>query len=125
MHRARLSHVGPSIRHTVGESHGAPFTLGNPTADGRWPIRRVAGRRCLEGKLTSRAVQQWAAANGVTLSYIDPVKPMQNGYIESFNGNLRDECLNMSWFRSLVDARRITAPGEKKFFLLDELLISG
>ena len=39
--------------------------------------------------------------------FIDPGKPMQNGFIESFNGKLRDECLNLNWFRSLQDAREI------------------
>ena len=38
--------------------------------------------------------------------YIAPVKPMQNGFLESFNGRLRDECLNETLFSSLTDARR-------------------
>jgi hypothetical protein len=41
----------------------------------------------------------------VQLHLIEPGKPTQNGYIESFNGRLRDECLNQHWFRSLEDAR--------------------
>ncbi len=45
--------------------------------------------------------------NGVRLEFIQPGKPMQNGYIESFNGRLRDECLNQHWFLGLPDARRI------------------
>lgn len=40
------------------------------------------------------------------LLHIQPGKPMQNGHIESFNGKLRDECLNVSWFQNLFDARR-------------------
>ncbi len=41
------------------------------------------------------------------LRFIEPGKPVQNGFIESFNGRLRDECLNEHWFLSLADARRI------------------
>ena len=55
----------------------------------------------------SRAVDQWAYANGVRLHFIDPGKPTQNGFIESFNGKFRDECLNQNWFTDLADGRRI------------------
>jgi putative transposase len=58
-------------------------------------------------ELTSRALDQWAYEHGVQLCFIDPGKPVQNGYVESFNGRLRDECLNEHWFLSLADARRI------------------
>ena len=47
-----------------------------------------------------------ANENGVEWHYIDAGKPQQNGYIESFNGSLRDECLNEEIFDSLADARR-------------------
>src|ERR1700674_2177851 len=55
----------------------------------------------------SRAVDQWAYAHGVALHFIEPGKPVQNAFIESFNGKFRDECLNQNWFVSLEDARRI------------------
>lgn len=55
----------------------------------------------------SRAVDQWAYAHGVALHFIDPGKPVQNAFMESFNGKFRDECLNQSWHTSLEDARRI------------------
>lgn len=55
----------------------------------------------------SRAVDQWAFENGVELYFIEPGKPTQNAYIESFNGKFRDECLNQNWFVDLADARRI------------------
>ena len=55
----------------------------------------------------SRAVDQWAYANDVALHFIEPGKPVQNAFIESFNGKFRDECLSQSWFTSLEDARQI------------------
>lgn len=58
-------------------------------------------------ELTSKALDQWAYEHGVRLRFIDPGKPQQNGFIESFNARLRDECLNEHWFLSLADARRI------------------
>ena len=57
-------------------------------------------------EFTSKAILKWANDNGVEWHYIDPGKPQQNGYIESFNGSLRDECLNEEIFDSLADARR-------------------
>jgi transposase InsO family protein len=48
-------------------------------------------------EFSSRVVDQWAHAHGVVLHFIDPGKPVQNAFIESFNGKFRDECLNQSW----------------------------
>ena len=53
-----------------------------------------------------RALAAWSEERGVRLEFIQPGKPAQNAYIESFNGRLRDECLNANWFTSLSDARR-------------------
>ncbi len=58
-------------------------------------------------ELTSKALDQWAYERGVRLCFIEPGKPVQNAYIESFNGRLRDECLNEHWFLSLPHARQI------------------
>ena len=60
-------------------------------------------------ELTSHVMQRWVAERGVALSYIVPGKPMQNGYVESFNGKFRDECLNIHWFLSLSHARELIA----------------
>jgi putative transposase len=48
---------------------------------------------------------QWAYRRGIQLDFITPGRPVENGIIESFNGKLRDECLNVHWFESLADAR--------------------
>ena len=57
------------------------------------------------GEFTSRVVDQWAFQQGVELHFIDPGQPVQNAYIESFNGKFRDECLNENWFLTLPEAR--------------------
>jgi putative transposase len=55
----------------------------------------------------SNALDAWAYQRGVKLTFIRPGKPVENAYIESFNGRLRDECLNENWFLSIEHARRI------------------
>jgi putative transposase len=63
--------------------------------------------RCDNGpEFTSRHFIGWCEEQHITLLHIQPGRPMQNGYIESFNGRLRDECLNANWFLNLGDARR-------------------
>lgn len=57
-------------------------------------------------ELTSRAMLEWQNQNGVAWHYIEPGKPTQNAFIESFNGRLRDELLNEEVFETLPDARR-------------------
>jgi putative transposase len=52
----------------------------------------------------SKAVDGWAYRKGVTLEFIRPGRPVENGFIESFNGRLRDECLNTHLFWSIEDA---------------------
>jgi transposase InsO family protein len=56
-------------------------------------------------ELTSNAVLAWCGEIGVEWHYIAPGKPMQNGYVESFNGRMRDELLNETLFLSLPHAR--------------------
>jgi transposase InsO family protein len=57
--------------------------------------------------LTSKTLDAWAYGNGVEIRFIQPGKLAQNAYVESFNGRLRDECLNEHWFTSLAHARAI------------------
>ena len=58
-------------------------------------------------EFTRKAMLCWAQQRGVKLHFIDPGKPTQNAYIESFNGKFRDECLNQNWFSDLQEARRM------------------
>jgi len=76
-------------------------------------------------EFTSRHFIGWCEQQGITLVHIEPGRPMQNGYVESFNGRLRDECLNASWFVNLVDAKekierwRMEYNGERPHSSLD------
>ncbi len=60
-------------------------------------------------ELTSRVVLQWAAEHGIEWHYITPGKPSENGFTESLNGKVRDECLNEHWFSTVAEAREILA----------------
>lgn len=66
-------------------------------------------------EFTSRVLDQWAEEHGVRLEFIQPGKPVQNCFVESFNGRFRDECLNESWFVSMADARRIIATWKEQY----------
>ncbi|PQV57234.1 putative transposase, partial [Defluviimonas denitrificans] len=60
-------------------------------------------------ELTSNAMLKWQEDRQVEWHYIAPGKPMQNGFVESFNGRLRDECLNEHLFPNLRHARHLIA----------------
>lgn len=60
-------------------------------------------------ELTSNAILKWCAEHGIEWHYIAPGKPMQNGFVESFNGRMRDELLNETMFRNLAHARVVIA----------------
>jgi putative transposase len=55
----------------------------------------------------SRDLDLWAYANNVTLDFSRPGKPTDSSFIESFNGKFRSECLNIHWFGSIVEAKRL------------------
>lgn len=57
-------------------------------------------------EFAGKAMDRWAYEHGLVLQFIRPGKPVENAYCESFNGKLRDECLNANWFASLGDAQR-------------------
>jgi putative transposase len=82
----------------------------------------VAGRglpqaiRCDNGpELTSRHFLAWCVERQIELVHIQPGKPTQNARIESFHGRLREECLAVSWFQNLFDARRKIAAWQKEY----------
>ncbi len=75
----------------LAETHGLPQTL------------RIDNGPEFAGS----ALDAWAYRRGIRLHFIEPGKPTQNGYAESFNGRFRDECLNEHWFPTLDEARRL------------------
>ena len=66
-------------------------------------------------EFTGKALDQWAYKHRVDLKLIQPGKPTQNAYIESFNGKFRDECLNEHWFKDLAHAREVIAEWRKDY----------
>jgi putative transposase len=66
-------------------------------------------------EFTSTAILKWCYERGIRWDYIQPGKPQQNGYIESFNGKLRDECLNENWFTGLKEARRLVEEWRQEY----------
>jgi putative transposase len=76
--------------------------------------RAITERRAAPDSITldngsefaGRTMEAWAIESGVQLCFIRPGRPVENGFIESFNGRLRDECLNVEWFPSLEQARQ-------------------
>ena len=66
-------------------------------------------------ELTSNAILGWADRTGVRWHYIAPGTPQQNGFVESFNGRMRDEVLNETLFRSLAHARAVLAAWRRDY----------
>jgi putative transposase len=94
---------------------------------GGLPVTRIFDRLAVERGLPQvlrtdnalefcgHAMLTWAHERGVTLRLIAPGKPTQNAYIESFNGRLRDECLNEHWFTSLAHAQAIIETWRREY----------
>jgi putative transposase len=77
---------------------------------------RPAAIRCDNGpEFTSRHFLAWAVERGIELIHIQPGKPTQNARVESFHGRLREECLQVSWFQNLFDAKRKIAAWQKEY----------
>jgi len=89
--------------HTIGGDHLTRILDGICAQRGKPAVIRSDNGP----EFTGKAMLNWAHRNGVTLRLIEPGKPNQNAYIESFNGRLRDECLNEHWFTSLAHARAV------------------
>lgn len=66
-------------------------------------------------EFSGRALDEWAYRKGVKICFIRPGKPVENAYIESFNGRLREECLNSHWFTSVDHARSIVSDWQEDY----------
>jgi putative transposase len=77
---------------------------------------RPLALRCDNGpEFTSRQFLAWCVERGIELVHIEPGKPVQNAHVESFHGRLREECLNVSWFGNLFEARRKIGAWRKEY----------
>ena len=89
---------------------GAGGQVPGPAGDGAgtawlhrlWPYSTKRGT-----EFTSKVMFFWSRDKGVKLDFIQPGKPTQNAFVESFNGKFRGSCLNQHWFRSLDEARAV------------------
>jgi len=111
-----LSRLSPASKPRDDATHESVAIVPDRAIGGQYLTRildQLAARRGLprmirtdNGKeFCGRAMLTWAHAHNVTLRLIEPGKPNQNAYVESFNGRFRDECLNEHWFLTLAHAR--------------------
>ncbi len=100
-------HVGHSIR-----GKDVVAVLERLRAQGRTPKILVTDNG---PEFTSRVLAAWAAHHGVRLFFIEPGKPTQNAFIESFNGTFRNLCLNQNWFSTLAQAQLFVEAWRKEY----------
>lgn len=107
-------------------THEAPAVIAEYTIGGNHLVRLLEWVCATRGypkiirtdngkEFTGKAMLTWAHKKGITLRLIEPGKPNQNAYIESFNGRLRDECLNEHWFVSRDHARAVIETWRREY----------
>jgi transposase InsO family protein len=82
-------------------------SCGKPILEKQLSCLDLLGARYYGPEFRGRALDTWAYARGVHLRFIRPGKPIENAFVESFNGKFRDECLNEHWFASVAEARML------------------
>ena len=97
--------------HNMGGNHLARILDGICAQRGKPAVIRSDNGK----EFTGKSMLNWSHRNGVALRLIEPGKPNQNAYIESFNGRLRDECLNEHWFTSLAHARVVIETWRREY----------
>jgi len=90
------------VEHTIGGDHLTRILDGICSVRGKPKVIRSDNGP----EFVGRAMLNWSHRQGVSLRLIEPGKPNQNAYVESFNGRFRDECLNEHWFLTMTHARR-------------------
>jgi len=103
--------IAVAMEHCIGGSHLTRVLDGICAQRGKPAVIRSDNGR----EVTGKAMLNWAHRNGVALRLIEPGKPNQNAYIESFNGRLRDECLNEQRFISLAHARSVIETWRREY----------
>jgi putative transposase len=99
------------VEHCMGGNHLTRILDGICSQRGRPAVIRSDNGP----EFCSKSMLTWAYRNGVALRLIEPGKPNQNAYVESFNGRLRDECLNEHWFTSLAHARAVIEAWRREY----------
>jgi putative transposase len=97
--------------HTIGGDHLTRILDGICSRRGKPAVIRSDNGP----EFTGRAMLTWAHRHGIALRLIEPGKPNQNAYVESFNGRFRDECLNEHWFMSLAHARAVIETWRREY----------
>lgn len=97
--------------HTIGGDHLTRILDGICSQRGQPVVMRSDNGP----EFTGKSMLTWAHRNGIALRLIEPGKPNQNAYVESFNGRLRDECLNEHWFMSLAHARAVIETWRREY----------
>jgi putative transposase len=103
--------VSIAVEHSMGGNHLTRILDQLCSQRGRPAVIRSDNGPEFIGK----AMLTWAHRRGVTLRTIEPGKPNQNAYVESFNGRLRDECLNEHWFTSITHARTVIEAWRREY----------
>ena len=103
--------VAVMAEHTIGGDHLTRILDGICSQRGKPHVIRTDNGPEFVGK----AMLMWAHRHGIDLRLIEPGKPNQNAYVESFNGRLRDECLNEHWFTSLAHARAVIEAWRREY----------
>lgn len=97
--------------HTIGGDHLTRILDGICSQRGKPAVIRSDNGP----EFTGRAMLTWAHRHGIALRLIEPGKPNQNAYVESFNGRFRDECLNEHWFMSVAHARAVIEAWRREY----------
>jgi transposase InsO family protein len=97
--------------HTIGGDHLTRILDGICSQRGKPVVIRSDNGP----EFTGKSMLTWAHRHGIALRLIEPGKPNQNAYVESFNGRLRDECLNEHWFVSLAHARAVIEAWRREY----------
>ena len=103
--------VAMEVAHSISGEH-VGRVLDRAAARYGWPETIVVDNG---PEFTSKALDQWAWARGIQLHFIQPGRPVQNAFVESFNGRARDECLNGNWPTSLGHARAVISAWHKDY----------
>ena len=111
----RMRSALPKVMHPIGGRSLVGHAIAAARATGLAPLK--VNTVLIRGQNLSEAgdLLDWALRSGLRLRFIEPGKPVQNAFVESLNGKLRDECLNEHWFTSLLHARTVIETWRREY----------